>query len=243
MRTCVLLISLALAGSVQATDGFAAGHRSIPDEGEAQTRPMSWRYGLLEAAREAFDAGVAARAPGASLRFRLPRTDPAQDGNRVEIVSAGQHIALAMATKTAFALPPAGEVVDDDAVVVVNRTFRKGDNLHPNIEVRSPGLADGVRRVGDMRLACAAQMAMAKAEGFKVRAVLGAVGLFGLNICDKMEIAKFDTPSLPYDSITIEDGGHRLVIAKSTRETPQLGDKTWSDNARVSYTLAGQAVQ
>lgn len=238
MRTTVLLIALALAGSAQAADGFAVGHRS----GAEDAKPMSWPYGMLQTAREAFDKRMAAQAPGASLRFRLPKTDPAESGNRVELVTEGQQLALPMVSNRAFALPPAVEVVDDDAMVVVNRHFPKGEYNHPNVEVRSPGLPEGVRRVGDLRLACEAQMAMAKTEGFTVRAALAAAGLFGLNICTKLEIARFDAPSTPWDSVRIEDGEQRMVIPKSQRDGPQLGDKAWSDNAHISYTMAGQPV-
>ncbi|MFC4932833.1 hypothetical protein [Massilia sp. GCM10023247] len=236
MRIAVLLISLALAGSVHAADGFAVGHRTESGEGEA-AKPMSWPYGMLQTARAAFDDRVAARAPGASLRFRLPKTDPAEPGIRVELVSADQQLALPMVSNTAFALLPAAEVVDDDARVLVNRHFRQGEYNHPNVEVRSPGLPEGVRRVGDLRLACEAQVAMAKAEGLKFRAVLATVSLFGFDLCKKLEIAKFDAPAMPWDSVTIEDGAQRLVLPKSRRDGPQLGDKAWSDNALVTYTV------
>lgn len=246
MRTCILLVSLAVAGSVQAADGFGVRHNTVAEDGQAEARPMSWRYGLLQAARERFEEGVAKQAPGAALSFRLPKTDPAQPGHRVEIVTAGQpgqHMALTMVNATSFALPPAAEVLDDDAQVVANRHFPRDEFNHPNVHVRSPGLPEGVRRVGDLRLACAAQMAMAKEEGFQFRATLVAASMFGFNLCEKLEIAKFDAPTAKYDTVTIEDGEHRLVQAASARETPQLGDKAWSDNARVSYSLGGQPVQ
>jgi hypothetical protein len=109
--------------------------------------------------------------------------------------------------------------------------------------VRSPGLPDGVQRMGDLRLACAAQMEMAKAEGLKFRAVLATASLFGFNVCDKLEAAKVEAPKGAYDTVTIEDGERRLVMAAKDKHTPELGDKGWSDNARISYTLNGQAAQ
>lgn len=117
---------------------------------------------------------------------------------------------------------------DGDARVVVNRNFPKGEFNHPLVQVRSPGLPDGVQRMGDLRLACVAQMAMAKGEGFKVRAALGAASLFGFNLCD---------------SVTIEDDGRRLLQSAQDKHQAKLGDKGWSDNARISDTLDGHPVQ
>jgi hypothetical protein len=91
--------------------------------------------------------------------------------------------------------------------------------------------------MGDLRLACAAQMAMAKAEGFKFRAALATASVFGLDVCDKLEVTKLDAPAEPYDTVTIEDGDRRLVMPAAGRNLPRLGDKNWSDNARISYSL------
>lgn len=107
--------------------------------------------------------------------------------------------------------------------------------------------ATKIRRVGDLRLARAVRMAMAKEEGFEFRATLVAASLFGFKLCDKLEIAKFDAPTAKYDTVTIEDGERRLLqaasVGGSSENSPQLGDKGWSDNARVSYSLGGQSVQ
>lgn len=248
MRTRLLiLVLLAVAGNVDATDSFGAGHRVIADGEQGTLVPMAWRYRLLNSAQTLFDARAAARAPGATLAFRLPKVDGAQGGNRVEIVEGGRHSALPMVSDTAFTLPHvAGAGADaarDDAQVVVNRTVAKGDMNHPVVQVRSPGLPDGVRRLGDLRLACAAQMAMLKAEGLKVRALFSAASLFGLDICDDLEVTKIDDPSARYDTVTIEDGGRRLSLPARQAKAPKLSDKDWSDNARITYTLNDHIVQ
>jgi hypothetical protein len=97
--------------------------------------------------------------------------------------------------------------------------------------------------MGDLRLACAVQLEMAKTEGFKFRAVLAGASLFGLNVCDKLEAAKTDEPSGKYDTVTIEDGERRLVQSAKDKQAPTLGDKGWSDNARISYSLNGSLVE
>jgi hypothetical protein len=239
MRIPSFLVLLALAGSVHANDSINVGHKTDSDE----AKPMAWRFSLLEKARSVFEKRAAEQAPGATMSFRLPKVDPAQGGNQVEIVGADHRVPLPMASNTTFSLTRGTLAEDDDAMVVVNRNFPKGEFNHPLVQVRSPGLPDGVQRMGDLRLACAAQMAMAKGEGLKVRAALGAASLFGFNICDELEATKAEAPKGAYDSVTIEDGGRRLVQSAKDRHPAKLGDKAWSDNARISYTLDGHLVQ
>lgn len=239
MRIPSFLVLLAVAGSVQASDSINVGHRT--DSNEA--KPMAWRFSLLEKARNLFEKRAAEQAPGATMSFRLPKVDAVQGGNQVEIVGADHRVPLPMASNTTFSLKRGTLAEDDDAMVVVNRNFPKGEFNHPLVLVRSPGLPDGVQRMGDLRLACAAQMAMAKGEGLKVRAALGAASLFGFNICDELEATKVEAPKGAYDSVTIEDGGRRLVQSAKDKHPAKLGDKAWSDNARISYMLDGHPVQ
>jgi hypothetical protein len=239
MRIRSFLILLAVAGSVHANDSINVGHKT--DSNEA--RPMAWRLSLLQQAQDVFDKRAAGQAPGATMNFRLPKVDPAQGGNQVEIVGADRHVPLPMASNTTFSLKRGAPAEDSGAMVVVNRNFPKGEFNHPLVQVRSPGLPDGVQRMGDLRLACAAQMAMAKAEGLKFRAALAAAGLFGFDVCDELEATKVEEPKGAYDTVTIEDGGRRLVQPAKDKHPPKLGDKTWSDEARISYTLDGRLVR
>jgi hypothetical protein len=239
MRIRSFLILLAVAGSAHASDGVNIGHRT--DSGEA--KPMAWRFSMLETAQEVFDKRAPERAPGATMRFRLPKVDAAQGGNQVELVGADHRVPLPMASNISFSLVRGSLAEDSDSMVVVNRNFPKGEYNHPLVQVRSPGLPDGVRRMGDLRLACAVQIEMAKTEGLKFRAVLTGASLFGLNVCDKLEAAKTDEPSGKFDTVTIEDGERRLVQPAKDKHLPTLGDKAWSDNARISYTLNGSPVE
>jgi hypothetical protein len=239
MRIRSFFILLAVAGSVQANDSINVGHKT--DSNEA--KPMAWRFQLLEKAQNVFDKRAARQAPGATMNFRLPKVDPAQGTNQVEIVGADHHVPLPMASNTSFSLKRGTLAEDSDAMVVVNRNFPKGEFNHPLVQVRSPGLPDGVKRMGDLRLACAAQMEMAKAEGLKFRAALATASLFGFDMCQELEAARIEEPKGDYDTVTIEDGGRRLVQSAKDKHPPRLGDKAWSDNARISYTLNGQIVQ
>lgn len=243
MRIKFCFILLALAGSVQAAGTDGVDRQLATDDARSGANPMAWRYRLLQTAQDVFEERAAAQAPGAALSFRLPKVDPAQAGSQVEIVRADKRIPLPMDSNVSFALVADAQAAQDDAMVVVNRNFRKGHVNHPLVQVRSPGLPEGVKRMGDLRLACEAQIAMAKAEGLKFRAMLVTASLFGLDVCDKLEVNDIDAPPGPYDTVTIEEGGRRLVQLATQENLTRLSDKDWSDNARISYTFNGQAVQ
>lgn len=228
MRIRFFLILLTITTNVYAADS------------ESAEKQMIWRYQLLQTAQDFFEKRVATQAPGATLTFSLPKVDAAQGNNQVEIVYADKHIVLPMLSNTTFALIRDADAAESDAMVVVNRNFPRGEMNHPNVQVRSPGLPDGVKRMGDLRLACAAQIKMAKSEGFKFRTILATASLFGLNACDKLEVTRIDPPTSPYDTVTIEDGDHRLVQSAAQPNLLKLGDKSWSDNARISYTVSDQ---
>lgn len=240
MQMRFLLAAIALAGNVQAAEPASSGLQVVHVNGSAPGQPMAWRYELLQTARSTFDKQAATQAPGAQLRFRLPKVDPAQEGNRVEIVLEDKRIPLVMTAPASFVLPDHGAVDDGDAMVVANKEFPKGSYLHPNVQVRSPGLPANVVRMGDLRLACAAQVAMAKKESLKFRLLLGTVGLFA-DLCGEMEVTSMDAPAGPYDTITIEDGERTLTQPKAGGKLPRLGEKSWSDNARISYLSSAGA--
>lgn len=241
MRICLLLTVLAVANSVQAGETTNIAPQVVHVTGVRLGDPMAWRYSLLRAAQAMFEKHAATQAPGAMLTFKLPNVDQAESDNQVEIVTADNRISLPMVSAATFALVHGVEATDSDAVVVVNKEFPKGSYRHPIVQVRSSGLPEGVKRMGDLRLACAAQFAMAKAESLKFRAMLAAVSLFG-DICEEMTVTNIGAPAAPYDTMTIEDGDRKLTQSKAQGKLPRLGEKYWSDNARISYMLGGYIV-
>lgn len=241
MRICFLFAALAVAGSVQAAESTDTTPQVVHVSGARPGEPMAWRYSVLRTAQAMFERHAATQAPGAMLTFRLPSTVQGESDNQVEIVTAGSRLPLPIVSAAAFALAQGIEASDSDAMVVVNKEFRKGSFGHPNVQVRSPGLPQGVKRMGDLRLACAAQFAMAKAESLKFRAMLAAASLFG-DICEEIGVTNIGAPAGPYDTIMIEDGDRKLTQSRSQGKLPRLGEKYWSDNARISYMLGGQIV-
>lgn len=233
------LFLFAVAGSACAGDGIEVSHKSD----STQAKPMAWSLQLLEKAEDVFEKRAPEKAPGATLSFRLPKVDLGQGENQVEIVRADRRVPLTMLSNNTFVLRQDNFGKSSDALVVVNRNFPKGEFNHPLVQVRSPGLPDGVKRMGDLRLSCEAQMEMAKGEGLKFRAVIGAVSMFGFDICKKLEITKLDAAASKYDTVTVEDGNRRLVQSAKDKNLVELGDNAWSDEARISYSLNGSLVE
>jgi hypothetical protein len=234
-----VLVTACLSHGAQAIE---VGHTVIPDKGAAvEARPMAWDYRLLSRALEVFERRAPTLAPGASLFFALPKVD---GGNTtVELVGPTGRTRLPMPTPTTFILPH-DKAHSGDAQVVVNRNFEPGNVNHPNIVVRSPNLPDGVRRLGDLRLACEAQMAQAKGEGMKLRMILGALDTFlSDGICGKLAIDQLDTPASAFDRVVLSAGERREVLAttgKNDERLPKLGDRSWPDDTRIEFMREGR---
>jgi hypothetical protein len=242
MRPVFLLCLFAALAPAHAQSGFTIGHSATDAKGAPlPAQQMAWRYTTLEAAQDAFERQAPRFAPNSILTFRLA-VDAGDTTSRVDLVEGTDRTPLPMVAPGAFLLASAGAGADD-ALVVANRDFPPGQMTHPAVRVRSHDVPPGVVRMGDARLACQAQMAMAKTAGFKVYAALGAASLFGFDVCNKLAVTVFDAPASRFDTIVVDDGARHASLAASAPDAPTLGDRQWSDNARVSFTWQGQPVR
>lgn len=247
LLTAVLIPTAALFAAPQA-HAIDIGHRTTGDKAPSEGAQMAWRYRTLAAGLDAFERDVARLAPGATLAFALPLREGMEgiDGeNKVVLQGAGPAIALPMVGPASFAIVRDQKAVDENAQVLANRRFKPGTVNHPNVQVRSPGLAPDTRRLGDLRLACATQMAMGRNDSLKLKAVLGVVGLFAGNLCEKVPVTHVDEPSGAFDSIVLEDGTRRVVqkIAGNASELVKLGDASWGNDTRIRYVAGSQPAQ
>jgi hypothetical protein len=92
-------------------------------------------------------------APNALLRFKVyPRQlDVSMNGLAANIEGKNTRIPLQLSDDKTFVLPVDAQMRDDGAVVSFNR---KAGSLTWRAEIRTPGLASNVRRLGDLRLEC-----------------------------------------------------------------------------------------
>ena len=94
-----------------------------------------------------------ALAPGATLRFRLlPRLPKNNlEGTTLRVAGDSVSLPLPIAPDFSFVLPRNAEALRQDAAVVASR---KSDSMTWRAWVQSPGVAEGTRRLGDLRLEC-----------------------------------------------------------------------------------------
>lgn len=244
MHTPFPLLALSLALATAPALAIDIGHRTTGDKTTSQDRQMAWRYRTLAAGLDAFERSAPALAPGAALAFALPKLDPAEAGIEVVLQHGKDKVALPMAGQASFTLvrlPGAGT----DARVLANRQFQPGQYLHPDVRVRTPGLAPETRRLGDLRLACAVQTTMAKNDTVGLRAVMAAASLFSGTLCDGTPVTNLDAPVGSYQHIVIDDGTRRVVqpIAGSDAAVLRLGDASWGNDTRIQFVPTGNPVQ
>lgn len=184
-----------------------------------------------------------ALAPGASLRFELLSQDgrlAAPEGLQLRIAGedgAGNpvDIALPLAADGTFVLPRSQAAHDANADLVLNR--KKGQyRWRPH--VRTPGVPENARRLGDLRLECEVSAAVRKEEvPLLLRAGAAATG----SLCRLPMVGYIHRSPKRLASATVVAGerkaGLALVDNGAGYQAP-LRDKSWDDEALIVYTFA-----
>lgn len=124
-------------------------------------------YSDFRAAFDVFDKN-AARIPGATLRFSLVPFTSIEKAKDISIRLIADHDVryLPLDADAAFTVPRLPPGHDDDWMLVIEAHVEKmsKDERHFNFIVMSPGTDFDHRRLGDMRIACALSVAVAKAR-------------------------------------------------------------------------------
>jgi hypothetical protein len=206
-------------------------------------KPVAWQYRSLLAGLDVFESRNDTLAPAATLHFKLPKGMlTADDSTTVEIALKEGPIALPVNSSHGFTLVRDARAAAEKAEVLVNRTFRPEEYRHPNVEVRTPGLPSHVLRLGDLRLGCEVQIAVAKKDFVSVRAILGVMRMFSADVCKSDMNITNDAPGV-YDSVTLTAGEGDAAKTR-TKQTSNflapLGDASWPDATLLQFTLEGQ---
>ena len=92
-------------------------------------------------------------APKGELRFKLlPRRRETDMRNiALEVIGSNETFPVPVAQDDTFVLPRNAKAFDEDAVVTPNR---KAQSMTWRTEIRTPGLPENTRRLGDLRLEC-----------------------------------------------------------------------------------------
>ncbi|MEW7849226.1 hypothetical protein AB2N08_11040 [Massilia aurea] len=176
LQRATLVLVLACASPSWAQEATPAVVHETKVEVSGVKDPALRPYRIMSRGLDAFEKHHAL-APGASLRFELKNKDGTQlPAAGVSLRLSGDKVDLALPVdgNATFVLPRSQEAFDDNADLVVNR---KNDVIRWRPYVRSPGVPESTRRLGDLRLECEVAWAVMRDEiGFVMRTAMAAVG-------------------------------------------------------------------
>lgn len=227
-----------------AAGGVAAQDTTPSVEVQGVKNPDMKSYRAVVAGLDAFEEHRALAPTVPELRFRLtPREgldEPTGDALYLRIVGNSDPIPVPIAQDGTFSVPRVQSAIDDDADLVLNR--KKGVlNGYP--EIRTPGLPENVRRLGDLRLECQVMIAIAKKEmGLMMKLLVNTVTMTS-NWCDmsfdKKKVRFSFRSQRPLVSAEIVDGERRekMDAHDFSFRTP-IGESNWSNEARIELHYA-----
>jgi hypothetical protein len=139
-----------------------------------------------------------------------------------------------------FTVPRSEALYDANADLILNQ--KKG-GYKMSVEVRTPGLPEYVRRLGDLRLECKVQVAIAKEEiPFWVVALANSI-LLTRDWCmaslgkEQVNFSFFSPTTLASARIAFGDRSEKLENGKHSFSV-SLGDRSWPDDALVQLQYA-----
>ncbi len=250
--TTSLMLALLLCGSAKAQEEDI---QRVPVNGVKNPEMKSYR--AVWKGLDKFDDEHALAPAVPRLRFRVVASK--NKGNCIGIcgvsslITPGEHgqFALRIATNDASVAVPIAEdgyffiprdevLYDGNADMILNQ--KKG-SYKMSVEVRTPGLPENVRRLGDLRLECKVQIAIAKEEvPFWVVALVNSV-LLSRDWCMASLGKEYANISYPVPSplasatLTYGERSEKLQSGKSSFSV-KLGDKSWPDDALVQLEYA-----
>lgn len=236
MKRLILATSLCLV-----LDSATAGAAAAPDEpGQVvitgMKNPDMRSYRATVAGLDAFVENHRYAPLAPEVRFRMlgrkKSAAPAEPlALRIVGDGEGDSIPVPIDADGWFTVPRIQAAYDSNADLVLNQ--KKG-KFRAWPEVRTPGLPDNVRRLGDLRLECRVKLAIGKYEApFWVVALVNGIMLTS-DWCGHEKIGwTIKTPG-PLAGATLVDGDRKVELKRegSDYHVP-IGDKSWPDDARI----------
>lgn len=243
--TRLTMIAAALAASLAA--GLPASAQENPPTASQSVETVSVStikdpalrpYRRMVRGLDAWDEQQRALAPNATLRFELLTQDgraAVPEGLVLRIAGDKVDVALPLDADATFVLPRSPEALDDNADLILNR---KKDQFRWRPRVRTPGVPDNARRLGDLRMECEVSSAVRKEEiPFLYRA--GAVAAGG--ICRLPMVGYVYRAPRRLASATVVSGTRRETLGlheNGAAYMAPLRDKSWDNDALVVYEFA-----
>ena len=200
-------------------------------------------YRLMLAGLDAFDEyhDLAPNADKVYYKLKM-NGDSAETPENVSLHIVGEttSILVPIASDGTFFLPRSTEADDEDADLVLNK--KKKDFLM-HIGVFSAGVPDGMRRLGDLRLECEIEMAMAKKQiNFVVRATVTTF-LLTSHWCnaEKLNVPSFTERPISGATIIAGEQHKELKVLKDGHgyEAP-LNNKAFPDDALIEFKFVAE---
>jgi len=200
--------------------------------------PEMRSYRSVAAGLDVFDANRAL-APNATLRFRMRHADgtpvTADDGLQLRLASDDGSFEQAVPIDAAglLTVQRSDAARDADATFILNRKNGKYTG-HP--EVRTTGLPDNVRRMGDLRLECRVTIAIVKEQmPFLAKAAVNTLMLTS-DWCAKKDF-NYGTlaPRLGVKGTLRAGDRARTLDVHGWNALVPIGDTSWPDDALVQF--------
>jgi len=206
--------------------------------------PEVRKYKAILAGLDAFDDGHAMAPKAEAVRFRI---EPRAGAGQALLPSArlggndGFSLALTVGADGGFSVPRSQAALDAKSELVLNQK-RRDYKVTPT--VRSPGLPDNVRRLGDLRLECRVNVAIAKEEiplwiVLTANTVLRTRDWCGFTIDGKLNFTF--SHSRPVNGAVLVDGNRSANLETRGRgfDVP-ISDTRWSDEALIELDLGAE---
>ena len=203
--------------------------------------PQMHSYRAVAAGLDAFDKlhQLAPSVPALRFHFRMrgAQAVPA-DAPMLRIAgnALSQYVDIDAAGR--FSIPRLQQAIDEDASLIMNRkrnTFR----IVP--EVRSPGVPDNARRLGDLRLECQVMIAIAKYEvPFWVSATINSL-LLTRDWCSafKGDLLYDLASATPVSAATMVYGERRMALKiENGQYLVPLAEPGWPDDTLIELTFS-----
>ncbi|MFC4931172.1 hypothetical protein [Massilia sp. GCM10023247] len=209
--------------------------------------PELRKYKAILAGLDSFDKHRAL-APGvAELRFRIEQRSDAALAEQPRVRIEGEHdfvLPLALDATNRFSVPRSEAALDARGELVLNQK-RKHYRIVP--EVRTPGLPDNVRRLGDLRLECKVWVAIAKEEIPLFWVLTLNSVLLSRDWCsffsakERQAGFRFNTES-PLRAATLREGERSKPLkVENDHFLVGISDPEWSDEALVELAFGSAA--
>lgn len=237
LQRATLALVLACASPAWAQEAPPAVLDETKVEVSGVKDPALRPYRIMSRGLDAFEKHHAL-APDANLRFELKN----KDGTKLPAAGLGLRLAgdkvdltLPVDANATFVLPRSQDAFDDNADLVVNR---KNDAIRWRPYVRSPGVPENARRLGDMRLECEVAWAVMRDEiGFLARTAMAAVG----GMCHAPMSALYYRAPKQLTAVRLTSGERSRLLrmsADANSYVVPVRDKEWDNESLIEYEFA-----